>query len=153
MIRTLATMALTGALLSACGDEDYDATALYEELQAANYQKNWSRPAKYNKLTALSKNSNHGDQGIIYYNDVVSDALQTSGFTKWPAGSIFVIDGYLEGKLNQTAVMEKRPSGWFFAAYDAEGYTKMSGEDAENLCTQCHGMYEENDYITSVPLP
>jgi len=135
--------------LPACGD-DMDpegARSLWGRLTAEGFR-SWDRAPGYE--TSRPSRAAHGDEVIVYVNDVVADALDAeTRLDGWPVGSIVAKDGITDGEVCLVAAMEKRDDGWFWAEWDPEGDSIYSG--APDLCTGCHRIGD--DWVRAFYLP
>ena len=145
----LAAMAFAALCTTACGGDEIDeagAAQLWDRLQTEAYR-TWDRaPGWESRQPTVSV---HGQTADIFVNTVASDALQTQNLTEWPAGALFVKDGYRNDTLALIAAMEKRSSEWFFAEWDGEGKVKFAG--SPSVCLDCHGAAP--DFVFSAVLP
>ncbi|RYE94808.1 MAG: hypothetical protein EOO75_00980 [Myxococcales bacterium] len=128
--------ALLGVLtLAACGDDDVDDPAAARDflgqLQAQQYR-TWSRATGWE---ARKKSiAAHGNEADIYVNTTLGET--PAGATAWPDGSVIVKDSFRDGDLSLIAAMEKRPDGWYYAEWSADGTPKYAGRPS--ICTDCH---------------
>ena len=137
------------SLLVGCGDnqDPAGATALWKSIHDQDYRSFEHAPGYESKRTS---NAPHGDQVIIYVNDVLAQALAARAqIDAWPEGSLIVKDGFDGADLELVAVMEKRANGWYWAEYAADGDASYSG--SPDLCTDCHR--SGDDYVRAFKLP
>lgn len=107
----------------------------------------WARAPGYPETSPSS--SPHGDEVDIFINDVAAQALSEATEDLWPDGTIIAKDGYEDGTLVFTVVMEKQGDAWFWAEYDGEGETLYSGEP--DVCVDCHA--SGRDFVLSFSGP
>ncbi len=133
-IRPLAAVFCALALLG-CGDNQDPAGAdeLWTRIHDDKYT-SWATAPGYE--TKQPSAAPHGDEVIIYVNDVVAASLGSGPITEWPVDSLIVKDGYDGGELSLVAAMEKRADGWYWAEWSADGSAKFSGKP--EICTDCH---------------
>lgn len=143
---------LAVAGISGCGSDDEGnedpeaAKQLLAEIQADDYR-SWPRAPGWPERAPTS--APHSDEVDIYVNDVLHEATQTAGTTKWPVGSIVAKDGFRGATLEIVAIMQKRSDGWFYAELSGGGEPKFSGRPA--ICRDCHE--SGDDYIRAFGLP
>ena len=147
-VRMLVSVGLV--VLAACGGEDQEperARDLWERLEAAGYT-SWARAPGYDER--VRSRAAHGDEVVIYVNDVVAaDLTATPPRSEWSEGAIVVKDGFEGGDLCLVAVMEKRDGEWFWAEYDENGDTLFSGQP--EICVGCHAIGD--DFVRGFFLP
>ncbi len=135
--------------LAACGDNQDPAGAdtFWDQIHAAPYTK-WAGAPGF--ATRTPSSAPHGDEVIIFVNDVVQSTLDgPGGLTTWPEGSLIVKEGYNGADLHLVAAMEKRSDGWYWAEWSGEGEAKYSGHP--DVCTGCHE--SGSDFVRAFPLP
>lgn len=142
------TLAAILLVLAGCGQDDDPAGAetLWKDIHDQNYT-SWAKAPGYE--TRRPTSAPHGDEVMIYVNDVVAKALAGAAITAWPEGSLIVKDAYEGGEVDTVAAMEKRADGWYWAEWSADGSSKFSGKPS--LCTDCHG--SGGDFVRAFPLP
>jgi hypothetical protein len=130
-----AALAASCIALAACGgnDDPEGADALWKSIHDQSYTA-FAKAPGYDVKRASS--APHGDEVIIYVNDVVASALAGEPITAWPEGSLIVKDGFSGGEPDIVAAMEKRADGWYWAEWSADGDAKFSGKPS--TCTDCH---------------
>ncbi len=129
-------------LLAACRESTApeEATALWNELQAANYRANWDTAPGFE--TRQPSRAAHDEEVQIFVNPVGQAVLEAqSELTEWPVGTIVVKDGYGGDEVSLVAVMRKdetgtAPDSWFWAEYTGDGDVLFSG--TPTICTGCH---------------
>lgn len=147
MAGTLALLTLL--FIAACGDnqDPSGAQALWKSIHAQEYR-SWQHAPGYD--TKRKSNAPHGDEVIIYINDVLAQTLAQGGaIAAWPEGSRIVKDGFDGSDLELVAVMEKQANGWYWAEYDADGDPSFSGKP--DLCLDCHR--SGDDYVRAFSFP
>ncbi len=146
MKRTLLVLA---AVLAGCGDnqDPAGADAFWSAIHAAKYESFAHAPGY---ATRQPTSAPHGDEVVIYVNDTLASALGGGKpLTAWPEGSLIVKDGYEGDEVTVVAAMEKRPDGWYWAEWSADGTAKYSGKPG--ICTGCHE--SGGDLVRAFPLP
>jgi hypothetical protein len=147
MKKTLLFLAATA--LAGCGDnQDPDgADAFWTAIHTAKYTEFAHAPGYATKQPATGP---HGDEVVVYVNDVVSAAIQGGKpLTAWPDGALIVKDAYEGGAVTLVAAMEKRSGAWYWAEYGADGAAKYSGKP--DVCINCHA--SGADFVRAFPLP
>lgn len=146
---------LTLALLAAACGSDLDeagARALWDQLQADEYR-DPSGPGAYESApgyeTAQPTVRAHGQTARVYLNPVMAAALEETGLSAWPSGSILVKDSFDGDSVRLVAAMEKRAGGWYWAEWDGSGEVKYAG--TPDVCINCHTAGE--DFVLTVALP
>ena len=145
----LAALAIAASLLlAACGDnqDPGGADALWKRIHDEEYT-SWDHAPGY--ATRQKSSAPHGDEVIVYVNDVVAEALAGGPITEWPVGSRIVKDGFDGGDPHLVAAMEKRDGGWYWAEWDPEGRASYSGEPS--ICIDCHE--SGADFVRAFALP
>lgn len=141
----LAALALAA---TGCGDDQdpEGAKDLLDRLEAEGYQ-GWAKAPGFE--TPQASNAPHGNEVVIYLNDVMVEALSTEGLGAWPEGALIVKDGFDDGELDLIAAMEKRSGTWYWAEWDGDGESIYSGEP--ELCIDCHA--SGADYVRAFGFP
>jgi Cytochrome P460 len=134
--------------LAGCGgnDDPDGARVLWDRFHPEyhSYERAPGYPGK------VASSSPHGDQVEIYVNSIVSSALAAhQPLSAWPQGSLIVKDGFKGGSFHVVAVMEKRPTGWYWAEYEPDGTVNYSSQPS--VCTDCHA--SGSDYVRAFALP
>lgn len=141
---------VVGALaLSGCGDDQdpEGASDLLDRMRAEDYQ-SWERAPGYE--SPQTSNAPHGDEVVIFVNDVVAEALASEeSLSAWPKGSLIAKDGTEDGEIVLISAMEKRDDGWFWAEWDGDGESIYSGKP--ELCTDCHA--SGDDFVLAFGFP
>ncbi len=135
--------------LAACGDnqDDAGARALLERVRESQYR-TWDRAPGFEQRRG--SNAPHSDAVDIYVNDVVAEVLALGDHDgTWPEGSLIVKDGFDGSRLEITAIMDKRASGWYWAEYDSDGDPDYSGRP--EICLDCHR--SGSDFVRAFRLP
>lgn len=143
-----AAIAASWIALAGCGgnDDPAGADAFWKDIHDQKYT-SWAHAPGYD--TKRASTAPHGDEVIIYVNDVVETALAGGAITSWPEGSLIVKDGFSGGEPDLVAAMEKRADGWYWAEWGAEGDAKFSG--TPSTCTDCHA--SGADSVRAFPFP
>jgi hypothetical protein len=134
-----ACAALTLAVVATgCGDDQDPGGAqdLFDRIQAEGYQ-GWAKAPGFEAPTPSS--APHGNEVVIYLNDVMVEALSTEGLGAWPEGALIVKDGFDDGELDLIAAMEKRSGEWYWAEWDGEGESIYSGKPRSAPTATCPG--------------
>lgn len=98
--------------------------------------------------------------GVVYANDLASEALANEGRTKFPYGSIIVREKLSREDAAQpdlVAVMIKRAPGfnptggdWEFLTIDG-ALTKVRERQKKGSCLECHSSQSERDFVFPLP--
>ncbi len=142
-------LALTLALLTpACGDDidEEGADRLWDAIHAADYR-SWQRAPGYE--TPQPTIRAHGETAEIFLNDTLVAALEQTGLSAWPAGSLIVKDSQKGSTPTLVAAMEKTSGDWFYAEWTAGGEVKYAG--TPDVCTNCHNAGQ--DQLLTLALP
>lgn len=140
----------TTALVGCGSDEPSDgesaeAEALWEQTRGHN---GWDKAPGYRTMQPAE--GPHGDEVLIFINDEMSAALEGSGETEWPVGSIAVKEFFEQGDIVGMVVMEKRDDGRFWGSYSPAGVVIDSGLDLA-VCEDCHA--DGSDGVLGFSLP
>ena len=109
---------------------------------------NWDRAPGYE--TTQPAFGPHGDVVDIYISAEVVEALDQSGLSAWPEGSIIAKDAFSSGGvLEYLAAMEKRNGAWYWVEVDGAG--NIVAEGNPGICTGCHASGQ--DSVFAFPLP
>jgi hypothetical protein len=135
--------------VSAPGQPDTTAAALWAYLQDVSYQANWELwPGKGEKYEGQEP---HGALLTTYLNPAAMEAL-TTGARVMPSGAIIVKENYMpDGALAATTVMYKvdgyNPdhNDWFWLKQNADQTVDVEGRG--QMCQACHLAVAGNDYI------
>lgn len=141
---------LAAAVLGAACRENDDPEGAQELLARVNAEnfRGWRRAPGYE--VRRPSGAPHGNDVDIYVNAVVGDTLDgPAGTSVWPEGSVIVKEGFDRGRLELTAVMEKRADGWYWAEYDSDGEPLYSGRP--DVCTDCHS--RGADFVRAFDFP
>jgi hypothetical protein len=137
----------------AAGDDTAFAEEVWEEIQEADYQSNWTSSPKGEKYPGLPP---HGAFVSLYLDEAADPALEEPP-GEMPDGSILVKENWMdEETLGAFTVMVKRAdyddqtNDWFFARYTPDGQIEAAG--AVEGCATCHRAVESNDYVFSFPV-
>jgi len=154
--RLLVASALAAAALTAaCGGQDQDpegARALWTKIHTGSGFRSWARAPGY--ASRQPSFTAHARQVEVFVSPEVASTLAgPSSATSWPVGSIIVKEGFdSSGDRSIVAVMEKRPSGWYWAEYDDDGGSLFSGTPP--VCLDCHGARKSySDWVYTFELP
>ncbi|NPV07344.1 MAG: c-type cytochrome [Anaerolineae bacterium] len=135
-------------------EDEQIARQLWEFLQEANYQENWSTIP--GKGLLYRGQDPHGALLSTYLNPEAAQALQERP-RLMPHGAIIVKENYTEDEtLAAITVMVKSDgyypdhNDWFWASYGPEGELDVAGPVPG--CISCHGAVWSNDYVFSFPL-
>jgi hypothetical protein len=140
------TMALVGCGSDEPSDsETSDAAMLWDEIRGHN---GWDKAPGYRSMQPAE--GPHGDQVLIFVNDDMAAALESTGETEWPVGSIVVKEFFEEGDIIGMVVMEKRDDGRFWGSYSPAGEVYDSGVDLA-VCEDCHA--DGSDGVLAFSLP
>lgn len=136
-----------------CAEDNAEALALLDEVEAADYRSSFARAPGYEMPLAPSDGP-HGTHVDIYVDATVSEALVAEPApTAWPDGSIIVKDAWNDEQgedLRFIALMEKRGDVWYWAEFNGDREVVVAGLDT-GRCTGCHdsGM----DQVRAFDLP
>ncbi|MEZ4728468.1 MAG: c-type cytochrome [Caldilineaceae bacterium] len=130
-------------------DDTAYAEDLWQRLQEANYDENWSTVPGKGEL--YPGQPPHGALLSTYLNAPALDALEAQP-GEMPNSAIIIKENYLPDEtLVSVTVMEKRAGyapdygDWYWARYGPDGAVQGSGQIAS--CLGCHGAVRSNDYI------
>jgi hypothetical protein len=146
VLRWTVLVAVLAPLLtaSACREnaEEAEAEALRDKLGQSYLQ--WARVPGFEQRRASS--TAHGKQVDVYWNDQAVRSAGARPFEAMAPGSTMVKEAYLDGRLKNLAVMEKRYDGWFWAEWEPAGDVLFSGRPG--LCIDCHR--RGDDYLRTI---
>lgn len=147
-------------------DSGQMASDLWQQIQGAKYQDNWSLFPGKGKL--YKGTEPHGMLLTTYVNKTAEQAL-TSGAKELPKGSILIKENYMPDKtLAAITVMEKTGDGkddWFWVKYNPDGTiaTMEMEKDGmkvnmpvaggkETMCAMCHAASVSGVHNIMTPL-